>query len=76
MKDLPIVFARLWGWHEAKAYAADNEIWEVLMHYDSIDLYHMFNEWAEEFMQDDSQDPTYFFEDKMKEVYAKYEEEK
>ena len=75
MKDLSIVFARLWGWHEAKAYENDFEKAEFLMEYDSVQLYHLFEEWTEEFMQDDEQDPIYFFEDKMKEIYAKYEEE-
>ena len=75
MKDLSIVFARMWGWHEARAYDKDFEKAEFLMGYDSVQLYHLFEEWAKEFMQDDEQDPICFFEEKIKEIYVKYEEE-
>ena len=75
MKDLPIVFARMWGWHEARAYEDDLGKAEFLMEHDSVQLYHLFEDWAKEFMQDDEQDPIYFFEEKMRELCAKLKEE-
>lgn len=75
MKDLSVVFARMWGWHEAKAYNGDFEKAEFLMEFDSVELYHLFKEWEAEFMKNDEQDPIYFFEEKMEELCAKYKEE-
>ena len=74
MNDLVVQFARLWGQYEGYRYTAkDEEISDMLKAYDSLELYGVLCDWAEEYCFVDAEDTVDFFEKKIGEMYEKEE---
>lgn len=70
MNDLVVQFARLWGQYEGYRYSAkDEEVSDMLKSYDSLELYGLLYDWAEEYCLMDAEDTVEFFEQKIKEMY-------
>ena len=76
MNDLIVQFARLWGLQEAHRWnAKDEEISDMLKGYDSMELRHLLQQWAEEYCRTDAEDTVEFFERKIEEMYAQERED-
>ena len=76
MNDLMIQFARLWGQYEAyRCSAKDEEISDMLKGYDSLELWGIVYDWAEEYCRTDAEDTVEFFERKIEEMYAQERED-
>lgn len=70
MNDLVVQFARLWGQYEGCRYTAkDEEVSDMLTAYDSLELYGLLYDWAEEYCLTDAEDTVDFFEEKIEEMY-------
>lgn len=69
MNDLVVQFARLWGQYEGCRYTAkDEDVSDMLKAYDSLELYGMLYDWAEEYCFIDAEDTVDFFEKKIEEM--------
>ena len=75
MNDLIIQFARLWGLQEAYRWnAKEEEISDMLKGYDSMELEHLLQQWAEEYNNANAEDTVEFFERKIEEMYEQEKE--
>lgn len=72
--DIIVMFAKLWGMETAEAKFEDN-LYDFLEGWDSQELYEMFYEWKEEYLEDDDvpEDLCDFFYEKFnKLIQEKY----